>query len=41
MPIAKTRKIDEVRKEVDRLNAEARTADQLMEGITLLLNKKC
>ena len=29
-----------MRKEVDRLNSEARTADQLMEGITLLLNKE-
>src|ERR1039457_1499682 len=33
------RKTDEVRKEVDRLYSEARTADQLMEGITLLLNQ--
>src|SRR5580692_3010268 len=32
-------KIDDARKEVDLLNAESRTADQLMEGITLLLNK--
>ncbi len=29
----------EVRKEVDRLNSEARTADQLMKDITLLLNQ--
>jgi L-methionine (R)-S-oxide reductase len=35
-----TSKVDEVRKAADRLNAEARTADQLMEGITLLLNKE-
>ena len=34
------RKVDEVRKEAERLNSEARTADQLMEGITLLLNKQ-
>ena len=34
------RKIAEVLKEVNRLNAEARTADQLMEGITVLLNKE-
>src|SRR5208337_2112516 len=31
--------VHEVRKEVDRLNSEARTADQLMKGITLLLNQ--
>ncbi len=34
------RKIDDVRKAADRLNSEARTADQLMEGISLLLNKQ-
>ena len=34
------RKVDEVRKAADRLNSEARTADQLMEGISLLLNKE-
>jgi GAF domain-containing protein len=34
------RKFDEVRKAADRLNSEARTADQLMEGISLLLNKE-
>jgi L-methionine (R)-S-oxide reductase len=33
-------KIDEVRKAADRLNSEARTADQLMEDISLLLNKE-
>jgi len=33
-------KIEDVRKEVDRLNAEARTADQLMKSITLLLNQQ-
>lgn len=31
-------KTAEVRKEVDRLNSKASTADQLMEGITLVLN---
>src|SRR5271169_4426146 len=39
MVILNPQKIDEARKEVDRLNAESRTADQLMEGITLLLNQ--
>jgi L-methionine (R)-S-oxide reductase len=33
-------RIDEVRKELDHLNSAARTAEQLMEGITLLLNKQ-
>ncbi len=33
-------KVDEIRKEADRLNSEARSADQLMEDITLLLNKE-
>jgi len=32
-------KIDIVRREVDNLNAEARTADQLMQGITVVLNQ--
>jgi L-methionine (R)-S-oxide reductase len=32
-------KIDEVRQELDRLNGGSRTADELMKGITLLLNK--
>jgi L-methionine (R)-S-oxide reductase len=35
-----TSKLDEVRKEADRLNSEARTADQLMKDITLLLHKE-
>jgi len=35
-----TSKTDEVRKAADRLNTEARTADQLMKGVTLLLNKE-
>ena len=33
-------KIDNVRMEVERLNSEARTADQLMKSITLLLNQQ-
>jgi GAF domain-containing protein len=33
-------KTEEVRKELDRLNSESRSADQLMKGITLLLNKQ-
>jgi len=33
-------RVDEVRRELDRLNSEARTADQLMKGITLLLHQK-
>jgi len=36
---SKTDKFVETRSEVDRLNSEAHTADQLMEGITVLLNK--
>jgi L-methionine (R)-S-oxide reductase len=35
-----TSKLDEVRKAADRLNSEARTADQLMKDITLLLHKE-
>jgi GAF domain-containing protein len=37
---SKTDKFVEIRSEVDRLNSEAHTADQLMEGITVLLNKE-
>jgi L-methionine (R)-S-oxide reductase len=33
-------KLEEVRKEVDRLNAWADTADRLMAGMTLLLHEK-
>ena len=33
-------KVDEVRKEAERLHSEARAADQLMEGITVLLNEQ-
>jgi L-methionine (R)-S-oxide reductase len=35
-----TSKIEEVRREVNQLNSAAKTADQLMEGITLLLHEK-
>ncbi|MFZ0796608.1 MAG: GAF domain-containing protein [Terriglobales bacterium] len=35
-----TGKVEEVCKAADSLNAEARTADQLMKGITLLLNQE-
>src|SRR6202789_3959274 len=35
-----SKKIDEVRKEAERLDSAARTADQLMKGITLLLNRE-
>jgi L-methionine (R)-S-oxide reductase len=36
---SKSHKTDPVRQEADRLHSEARTADQLMEGITVLLNR--
>lgn len=39
MAILNPAKIDEARKEVDRLNSTSPTADQLMKGITLLLNQ--
>jgi L-methionine (R)-S-oxide reductase len=39
MALLNSDKIEEARKEIDRLNSEARTADQLMKGITLLLNQ--
>jgi len=35
-----SRKAEEVRQAADRLNSEARTTDQLMEGITLLLHQE-
>jgi len=38
MAILNPSKLDDARQEIDRLNGTARTADQLMEGITLLLN---
>jgi L-methionine (R)-S-oxide reductase len=37
---SKTGKFEEVRKEADRINSEARAADRLMEGIARLLNKE-
>ena len=39
MPGSTSSKIADVRKEVDTLNAGTPTADQLMEGITVVLNK--
>ena len=33
-------KSEEVRKELERLDSESRTADQLMKGITVLLNQQ-
>jgi hypothetical protein len=36
--IPKTQKLEEIRKEALRLSGEKRTADQLMEEITTLLN---
>src|ERR1700692_1718397 len=36
--IPKTQKLDEIRKEALRLSGEKRSVDQLMEGITSLLN---
>jgi GAF domain-containing protein len=35
-----SKKIDDVRKEAERLDSAARTAEQLMKGITLLLNRE-
>jgi L-methionine (R)-S-oxide reductase len=40
MATVKVQKTDEVRKELERLDSESRTADQLMKGITLLLNQQ-
>ncbi len=37
---SETSKLDEVRKAATRLNSEAYTADQLMDGIARLLNKE-
>ncbi|MFY9841889.1 MAG: GAF domain-containing protein [Terriglobales bacterium] len=39
MAILNPQQIDVARKEVDRVNSESRTADALMEGITVLLNQ--
>jgi L-methionine (R)-S-oxide reductase len=38
--ITKTDKYGEVREALERLHSEARSADKLMQGITLLLNEK-
>jgi L-methionine (R)-S-oxide reductase len=40
MATVNVQKTDEVRKELERLDSESRTADQLMKGITLLLNQQ-
>jgi L-methionine (R)-S-oxide reductase len=37
---AKPNKIDEIRKGIERMHMEGRSADQLMQGITLLLNRQ-
>jgi GAF domain-containing protein len=37
--ITNVRKIDEARKEVDSLNARSHSADDLMEGLTVVLNQ--
>jgi L-methionine (R)-S-oxide reductase len=39
-PTSTVNRHDDVRIQADRVNSEARTADQLMEGITLLLNQQ-
>jgi L-methionine (R)-S-oxide reductase len=39
-PTSNPQKIAQVRKQAARLHSEARTANELMEGITLLLNKE-
>lgn len=40
MAISTPEKINEIRKEAERLNSEAQSADQLMKGITILLNRE-
>lgn len=40
MATANVQKTEEVRKELQRLESESRTAEQLMKGITLLLNQQ-
>lgn len=40
LTLSKTDKLSEVRKSVDHLNAEAPTADELMEGVVVLLNEQ-
>ena len=39
-PTSTLNRQEDVRMQADRVNSEARTADQLMEGITLLLNQQ-
>jgi L-methionine (R)-S-oxide reductase len=40
MALSTPNRISEVRQEVERLNSAARSADQLMKGITFLLNQQ-
>jgi GAF domain-containing protein len=40
MATVNMQKTEVVRKELERLNSESRTADELMKGITLLLNQQ-
>lgn len=40
MATVNVQKTEEVRKKLERLDSESRTADQLMKGITLLLNEQ-
>jgi L-methionine (R)-S-oxide reductase len=40
MAIAQPGKLDDVRDALDQLNSEARSADEFMQGIALLLNQK-
>jgi L-methionine (R)-S-oxide reductase len=40
MAISTPEKVNEIRKEAERLNSEAQSADQLMKGITILLNRE-
>jgi L-methionine (R)-S-oxide reductase len=40
MAISTPEKVNEIRKEADRLSSEAQSADQLMKGITILLNRE-
>ncbi len=39
MTPSNVRKVDEARQEIDRLNSESHTAEELMKGITVSLNK--
>jgi L-methionine (R)-S-oxide reductase len=40
MATVNVQKTEEVRRELERLDSQSRTADQLMKGITLLLNQQ-